>query len=92
MRWRFGATEGELVAGGNGWGSAMNQLHCPSDITVDGESLLIVDTLNHRIMRWRFGATVGEIIFGGNGQGNALNQLTNPMGIAVDGDSILIAD
>ena len=62
MKWRFGATEGELFAGGNGEGSALNQLNMPSGITVDGDSILIADIGNNRVMRWRFGATEGSIV------------------------------
>ena len=43
MRWRFGATEGELVFGGNGLGSALNQLNRPYGIAVDGDSIFISD-------------------------------------------------
>ena len=87
MRWRFGATEGELIGGGNGKGSALNQLNNPVGITIDGDSILIADSANNRVMRWRFGATEGELVAGGNGLGSALNQLYCPHGIAIDGDS-----
>ena len=50
MRWRFGATEGELIAGGNGHGDALNQLYFPTDIAVDSDTLLIADTGNNRVM------------------------------------------
>jgi len=92
MKWRFGATEGELFAGGNGQGSALNQLNMPSGITVDGDSLLISDTINHRVVRWRFGSTEGEIVFGGNGQGSTLKHMIFPTGITLDGDSLIIVD
>ena len=67
MKWRFGATEGELVVGGNGRGSALNQLNQPFGMAVDGDSIFVSDTFNNRIMRWRFGAKNGELVAGGNG-------------------------
>ena len=43
MKWRFGTTEGELVAGGNGEGDALNQLYHPFCIIIQGESIVIAD-------------------------------------------------
>jgi len=58
-----------------GKGSALNQLNGPAGILLNGDSILVADFENHRIMRWRFGATEGELVAGGNGVGDALNQL-----------------
>ena len=80
IRWRFGATKGDLVAGGYGKGDSLNQLNTPFGITVDSESILVVDSGNDRIMRWRLGATKDEVVVGGNGKGSALNQLNKPNG------------
>jgi sugar lactone lactonase YvrE len=43
-----------VVAGGNGQGSALNQLDRPTDVIIDRstKSLLICDRLNRRVVRW----------------------------------------
>ena len=73
------------MAGGQGQGDAVNQLHCPRglDIDVDG-SIFIADTYNHRIVRWRPHARQGEIIAGGRGPGNQPEQLNEPMTVLID--------
>ena len=79
MRWRDGATAGEIVAGGKGAGDMLDQLNLPSGIALEwGGDMLIVDTGNHRVMRWREGSTAGEIVAGGKGAGNMLDQLCMP--------------
>jgi gliding motility-associated-like protein len=83
-RWAPGATTGVVVAGGNGYGSAPNQLSTPTGIFVDTNgNLYICDTDNNRIQKWAPGATSGNTVAGGN-FGNAANQLANPLGIYVD--------
>ena len=61
VKWRQGALEGEVVAGGHGQGAALNQLRWPSGLSVarDG-ALFIADRRNHRVVRWRKGAAEGE--------------------------------
>jgi hypothetical protein len=76
---------GITVAGGNGSGSAANQLS-PYGIVVDGSgNLYVSDTYNHRVQKWAPGATVGVTIAGGNGAGSAANQLDYPVGMVMDG-------
>ena len=62
----LGNTEGQIAAGGNGKGNALNQLKYPSDVLIDREthSLIISDAGNRRIMRWSLasGTKEGEII------------------------------
>ena len=55
-RW---SQNGVTVAGGNGYGNAINQLCCPYglDIDDDNQSIVIADTYNHRIVEWKIGAT-----------------------------------
>ena len=53
-------TEGVTVAGGNGQGSAANQLYSPMGITLDASgNIYIVDMYNDRIQKWAPGATEG---------------------------------
>ncbi|CAF1461666.1 unnamed protein product [Adineta steineri] len=84
-RWKQGDAEGELVAGGNGQGNELNQLHYPTFIFIDEDSsLYISDTDNHRVMKWKNDAKEGIIVAGGNGEGNSLKQLSYPRGVVVD--------
>ena len=53
MRWMKGATEGELLLGGNIEGSQKNQFNLPASISSDGQgNLYVVDRDNHRIQRF----------------------------------------
>jgi sugar lactone lactonase YvrE len=82
------ATDGVTVAGGNGQGSAANQLHTPDGLYVDESGNIYVSDLgNNRIQKFPAGstsATDGVTVAGGNGQGNAANQLYFPTGIYLD--------
>ena len=51
---KVNATNGRIVAGGNGPGDQADQLTCPTDVIIDREnnSLIIVDSGNRRVMRW----------------------------------------
>ncbi|CAF4463303.1 unnamed protein product, partial [Rotaria sp. Silwood2] len=63
--WKWGATSGQVVAGGNGQGSGAHQLSNPQDVIVDKErdSLIICDCSNARVVRWpRRNGTSGETI------------------------------
>jgi len=65
IAWKCNATNGQIVAGGNGWGHQTNQLLCPTDVIIDKEnySLIIADQVNRRIMHWpRQNHLNGEII------------------------------
>ncbi len=54
MQWKCGASDGQVVAGGNGRGNKMNQFSRLIDVIVDKErnNLLICDLDNRRVMRW----------------------------------------
>jgi sugar lactone lactonase YvrE len=54
VEWKFGAKNGQVVAGGNGKGDGMDQLNEPSDVIVDkkNNSLIICDYGNRRVVRW----------------------------------------
>ncbi|CAF0898875.1 unnamed protein product [Rotaria sp. Silwood1] len=61
VEWKSGATNGNVVAGGNG----AHQLNLPQDVIIDKESdsLIISDSGNRRVVRWpRRNGTHGETI------------------------------
>jgi sugar lactone lactonase YvrE len=65
VEWKWGATSGQVVAGGNRQGSGAHQLFYPTDVIVDKErdSLIICDSNNRRVVRWpRRNGTSGETI------------------------------
>jgi len=65
VKWKFGANNGRVVAGGNGPGNRMDQLNGPTDVIIDkkNDSILICDQGNRRVMRWsRRNNTSGQII------------------------------
>jgi sugar lactone lactonase YvrE len=83
-----------VVAGGNGRGSALNQMYRPVSVFVDQMGWIYVsDMVNHRVVKWIPGVSQGIVVAGGNGQGSALNQLNNPHGLWVKGsDSLFVVD
>ncbi|CAF1674564.1 unnamed protein product [Rotaria magnacalcarata] len=67
MQWKNGdTTNGQVVAGGKGYGKGFNQLYQPRDALIDKEtnSLIICEAGNQRVLRWyrRSGATQEEIL------------------------------
>ena len=65
VKWKSGATSGQVVAGGNQQGSEAHQLYNPYDVIIDKErdSLIICDRSNRRVIRWPCqNGTSGEII------------------------------
>lgn len=86
-RWREGDVNGTIVAGGNGKGPLLNQLHCPGNIAVDESfSLYISDVGNHRVIKCIENANEGIVVAGGRGPGDHLNQVSYPAGLFVDQD------
>jgi len=84
-RWKIGDKNGIVVAGVNGAGNRLDQIHHPSFIFVEqNHSVYVSDWNNHRIMKWMKGAKEGIVIAGGQGQGNGLTQLFLPRGVIVD--------
>ncbi|QHV99013.1 putative Ig domain-containing protein [Spirosoma endbachense] len=91
------ATSGTTVAGGNGGGSAPNQLFGPAGLAFDGSgNLYVVSTSNQRIQKFppnSTSATASTLVVGGNGPGDAPTQLFNPQAIVVDGSgNLYVAD
>ena len=65
VEWKSGATNGKVIAGGNGRGNRNDQLYRPRNVIIDKESdcLLICDSGNRRVVRWpRRNGTSGETI------------------------------
>jgi sugar lactone lactonase YvrE len=94
QRWAPGASEGVTVAGGNGAGSAPNQLFQPAGLAVDtAGNLFVADPVNERVQMWVSGATSGVTVAGGNGYGLADDQLNGPWEVAAEETAgIYIAD
>ncbi|UJR12416.1 hypothetical protein I4U23_016592 [Adineta vaga] len=76
----------EIVAGGNDYGDASNQLSHPKDVFVAEKSgnIYVTDYLNQRIQCWSPGSKVGVTVCGGNNDGDNLNQLNHPWSVIVD--------
>lgn len=86
------------VAGGNGPGTASNQLDTPFGVAVrvDG-TIYISDSANHRVQELTFDSNgapqTPTTVAGGNGPGSLNNQLDTPYDLAFDSDrSLYIAD
>ncbi|CAF1285775.1 unnamed protein product, partial [Rotaria sp. Silwood1] len=72
---------GQVVAGGNGAGSNLNQLNHPAAIVVDeNQTIYISDNVNNRIIKWNVGDLSGVVVAGGSGRGDAPDQLHGPRG------------
>ncbi len=65
VEWKFGANNGQVVAGGNGEGNRMDQLNYPTDVVLNkkNDSIIICDRENRRVMQWsRRNGTKGQTI------------------------------
>ncbi|CAF1375703.1 unnamed protein product [Didymodactylos carnosus] len=83
MKWKKGASEGEVVAGGNGRGRNLNQLCYPSSVYVDRrKSVYVTDTINDRIVRWLKGAKSGSTVIAGSNKGDV--GVCNPKDLTFD--------
>jgi sugar lactone lactonase YvrE len=84
-RFSTGETEVIVVAGGNGQGRRLNQLHFPTYLFVDRDySVYVSDTYNHRVMKWAKDASEGIVVAGGRGLGDDWTQSSSPNGVIVD--------
>ena len=82
------------VAGGNGPGTASNQLYGPNSVCVSRKTgaLYITDASNHRVQRWNPGSSAGVTIAGSinGGSGNSAAQMSYPSGIALDANETFL--
>lgn len=84
QRFRTDGSGGEKVAGGNGYGSGLNQFDRPARLFVDEEKTLYVsDVKNQRIMRWSNNAIEGCCV-AGKGDGYSRTPLLAPGGLFAD--------
>ncbi|CAM4830533.1 unnamed protein product, partial [Rotaria magnacalcarata] len=82
--------QGISVAGGFGWGNALNQLYYPMGIFVDvNRTVYVADTNNARVVKWTQNATFGQIVAGGYGVGSGTAQFYGPMDLVVDKDGAI---
>ena len=85
MKWKEGAKEGIVVAGGQGQGNSLKQFSVPLGVVADPlGNVYVANHKNHRIMCWCKGATQGYVIVGGNGRGGQADQLDGPIGLSFD--------
>ena len=93
VRWTQNAV---TVAGGNGQGKGLNQLHTPLGLCINGDdqTIYVVNQANFRVVEWEIGATSGQLVAGGNGQGNQANRLNGPTAVIIDKEtqSLIIYD
>ncbi|CAF1403240.1 unnamed protein product, partial [Rotaria magnacalcarata] len=86
MKWKKGAKEGIVVAGGQGRGNTLTQLYYSLGLFVDTlGTVYVTDSWNHRVIRWIQGDNKqGTVIVGGNEKGAGANQLNGPIGLSFD--------
>ncbi|CAF1550727.1 unnamed protein product, partial [Adineta ricciae] len=85
----------ETVAGGNDFGSELNQFkYCHGFFIDKNKNMYITDWGNHRILKWKPNEKQGQVIAGGYGEGYEINQLTKPTGVIFDqgSNSLIIFD
>ncbi|CAF2914362.1 unnamed protein product [Rotaria sp. Silwood2] len=67
MKWINGATNGIVVAGGQGQGPFSTQLNYPTSVVVDTNgNIFVLDSSNQRIQQWTIGAAFGITVFDGS--------------------------
>ncbi len=84
VKWAPGATIGELVAGGKGFGNAPDQIAFAAGVTLDAAgNIYVSDAVNNRVQLWKPGSDHGINIANG----------FRPWGIKVDDSSnVYVAD
>lgn len=97
MQYAWGATVGVLVAGGNGNGTASNQLNYPRGLVYDPStnSLIIANNRAHNIVRWVLGSSTWTLIVGSSTGvvGSSSLLLSYPTDVILDSfGNIYVAD
>ena len=88
VKFRLGANNLTVVAGGHGAGTAANQLNYPAGVSLskrDG-TIYVADTNNNRIQKWTTNGSVGVTVVGNtNGtSGNGAYELNGPYSVALN--------
>ena len=93
-RYRIGSKHFSLVAGGQGNGSALNQLSHPAAIVVDRQqTVYVADKNNNRVMKWKKCATQGILVAEIERARSSLAKLRGPHGLFLDAlETLYIAD
>ena len=88
MQYRFNASSGTVVAGGNGPGTGSTQLNNPRGLYYDAStnSLLIANNLAHNIVRWVIGASTWTLVAGSSSgtSGTTSILLSYPTDVTLD--------
>ncbi|CAF3813776.1 unnamed protein product [Adineta steineri] len=89
---QMNSTVGVTVAGGNGPGSASNQLDQPHAIWVSPKTgfMYIADTYNNRIQRWKMNDTQAVTIAGTGVAGDLSTMLSSPAGVALNANETFL--
>jgi gliding motility-associated-like protein len=88
------ASNGVIVAGGNGQGNGANQFDDPIGFFIDDAgNIYVADAHNNRIQKWAPGAANGITVAGDFAAGAAANQLSNPTCVLLDANgNIYVGD
>lgn len=63
LRWKVGEPMGFVVAGGNGWGSALTQITTSYAMFVDNQRTVYVSEYsNHRVTMWSASNTTNAVL------------------------------
>ena len=97
MQYQYGASMGNVIAGGNGYGLNTSQLSTSYALYFDvfSNSLVIANADMPRIVRWRIGDYNGTIVAGSftGVVGNDATSLNYPRGVSLDPmGNIYVAD
>lgn len=88
MRYASNSQSGDVIAGGNGLGTATSQLSYPYGFQFDSvsNSLLIANAGTHNIVRWPIGASNWTLIAGNINEisGNTATSLMAPTDVTLD--------
>ena len=73
QKWAPAATKPTIVAGGNWYGSAPNQLGDPQGIYVDAKgNIFVAEAANSRVTKWAPNSSVGVVVATGLSQANGI--------------------